>query len=35
MKGMNPFLSSWLTARNMLGGFMKKVRYVEKVENKI
>ena len=35
MEGLNPFLSSWLTARNMLGGFMKKVRYVEKVENKI
>jgi len=29
--GLNPVLSMWLTVRNIIGGFMKKVKYVEKV----
>lgn len=28
-EGLNPVLSLWMTVRNMLGGFMKKVKYVE------
>lgn len=30
-EGLNPFVSAWYTIRNMVGGFMKKVKYVEKV----
>lgn len=30
-EGLNPVLSIWLTIRNMIGGFVKKVKYVEKV----
>lgn len=32
-EGLNPVLSIWLTVRNMIGGFMKKVKYVEKMKH--
>ena len=32
VEDLNPFISVWLTIRNMIGGFMKKVRYVERVK---
>ena len=32
VEDLNPFISFWLTIRNMIGGFVKKVKYVEKVE---
>lgn len=28
VEDLNPFISVWLTIRNMIGGFMKKVKYV-------
>ena len=28
VEDLNPFVSVWLTIRNMIGGFMKKVKYV-------
>ena len=31
VEDLNPFISVWLTIRNMIGGFMKKVKYVEKI----
>lgn len=31
VEDLNPFISVWLTIRNMIGGFMKKVKYVEKL----
>lgn len=31
VEDMNPFVSVWLTIRNMIGGFMKKVRYSERI----
>ena len=31
VEDLNPFISVWLTIRNMIGGFMKKVKYVERV----
>lgn len=31
VEDLNPVVSSWLTIRNMVGGFMKKVKYVERV----
>lgn len=31
VEDLNPFISVWLTVRNMIGGFMKKVKYVEKI----
>lgn len=31
VEDLNPFVSAWLTIRNMVGGFMKKVKYVERV----
>lgn len=31
VEDLNPFVSAWLTIRNMIGGFVKKVKYVEKV----
>ena len=31
VEDLNPFISVWLTIRNMIGGFMKKVRYAEKL----
>jgi glycosyltransferase involved in cell wall biosynthesis len=30
VEDLNPFVSVWLTIRNMIGGFVKKVKYVEK-----
>lgn len=32
VEDLNPFKSFWLTIRNMIGGFMKKVKYVEKIK---
>ena len=32
VEDLNPIVSIWLTIRNMIGGFMKKVRYVEIVK---
>ena len=32
VEDLNPFISVWLTIRNMIGGFMKKVKYVEKIK---
>lgn len=32
VEDLNPFISVWLTIRNMIGGFVKKVRFVEKVK---
>lgn len=32
VEDLNPFISVWLTIRNMIGGFMKKVKYVERVK---
>ena len=32
VEDLNPVISVWLTIRNMIGGFMKKVRYVERVK---
>ena len=29
VEDLNPFISVWLTIRNMIGGFVKKVKYVE------
>ena len=31
VEDLNPFISVWLTIRNMIGGFMKKVKYAEKL----
>lgn len=31
VEDLNPFISVWLTIRNMIGGFVKKVKYVEKI----
>ena len=31
VEDLNPFISVWLTIRNMIGGFVKKVKYVEKL----
>ena len=31
VEDLNPVVSAWLTIRNMVGGFMKKVKYVERV----
>ena len=31
VEDLNPFISVWLTIRNMIGGFMKKVKYVERL----
>ena len=31
VEDLNPFVSVWLTIRNMIGGFVKKVKYVEKL----
>lgn len=31
VEDLNPVVSVWLTIRNMIGGFMKKVKYVEKL----
>ncbi len=31
VEDLNPVKSVWLTIRNMIGGFMKKVKYVEKI----
>ena len=31
VEDLNPFVSAWLTVRNMIGGFVKKVKYVEKL----
>lgn len=31
VEDLNPFVSAWLTVRNMIGGFMKKVKYAEKL----
>lgn len=30
VEGLDPVVSVWLTIRNMIGGFVKKVKYVEK-----
>lgn len=32
VEDLNPILSLWLTVRNMVGGFVKKVKYVEKAK---
>lgn len=32
VEDLNPFVSVWLTIRNMIGGFVKKVKYVERVK---
>lgn len=32
VEGLNPVVSVWLTIRNMIGGFVKKVKYVEKIK---
>ena len=34
VENLNPFVSAWLTIRNMIGGFVKKVKYVEKIREK-
>ena len=31
VEDLNPVVSVWLTIRNMIGGFVKKVKYVEKI----
>lgn len=31
VEDLNPIISVWYTIRNMIGGFMKKVKYVERV----
>lgn len=31
VEDLNPVISVWLTIRNMIGGFMKKVKYAEKL----
>lgn len=31
VEDLNPFISVWLTIRNMIWGFVKKVKYVEKI----
>lgn len=31
VEDLNPLISVWLTIRNMIGGFVKKVKYVEKL----
>lgn len=31
VESLNPVVSVWLTIRNMIGGFVKKVKYVEKI----
>ena len=31
VEDLNPVVSVWLTIRNMIGGFMKKVKYAEKL----
>ena len=33
VEDLNPVKSVWLTVRNMIGGFMKKVKYVERATN--
>lgn len=32
VEDLNPIISVWYTIRNMIGGFMKKVKYVERVK---
>ena len=32
VEDLNPVISVWLTIRNMIGGFVKKVKYVERVK---
>jgi glycosyltransferase involved in cell wall biosynthesis len=32
VEDLNPFISVWLTIRNMIGGFVKKMKYVERVK---
>ena len=35
VEDLNPVLSVWFTVRNMIGGFVKKIKYVEKINKKI